>query len=84
MSLAAEEETAVRDVTRALGLASHATRSLHATVAHVIACMRSAGLTDGETVIAIRALLPNAAGDRVDTYRAVVSTLSQSDIRLPE
>ena len=84
MSIAAEEEEAVRDVTRALGLASHATRSLHATVAHILACMRSAGLNDGEIVIVVRALLPTAAGDRADAYRAVVSTLSQSDIRMPE
>jgi alkylhydroperoxidase/carboxymuconolactone decarboxylase family protein YurZ len=84
MSLAAEEETAVRDVTRALGLASHATRSLHAVVAHIIACMRSAGLTDDEIVTAVRALLPKATADRAVTYRAVVSTLSRRDIRMPD
>jgi hypothetical protein len=83
-NLVTEEETAERDVTRALGLASHATRALHATAAHMIACMRSADLTDGEIIVAVRALLGDAKRVRAVTYRAVLATLDKTQIRLPE
>jgi hypothetical protein len=83
-NLATEEETAERDVTRALGLASHATRGLHAAAAHMIACMRTAEFTDSEIIVAVRALLAGAKADRAVTYRAVLTTLNNTEIRLPE
>jgi alkylhydroperoxidase/carboxymuconolactone decarboxylase family protein YurZ len=84
MSLAAEEETAQKDVARALGLASHAERSLHSATAHMIACMRSAGLSDDEIIVAMTALLANAHPHQAVIYRAVASTLETTSIRIPK
>jgi hypothetical protein len=81
MSLFATEQVkAEQEVSRALGLASHATRSLHMAAAQTIAGMRYGYLTDGEIVTAVRALLAEAEPERAKTYRAVLATMTRTRI----